>query len=74
MSADSLEDAAPKPWWASKTVLANVGTVVFGGIIACWSYYKHGDATLAATAFAAFTGTGGLGIYGRVTATQPIGK
>jgi hypothetical protein len=69
-----MGEAETKPWWASKTILSDIATVLAAIAIAIYAYSVHHDAAEAATAFGVFTSLAGAGIVGRVKATQPIGS
>ncbi len=60
-----------KPWYRSKAVWSNIGGIVIGVCGAVWTFYHDHD--VAGAFFILQSALNGGGIYGRVTATQPIG-
>jgi hypothetical protein len=62
-------DTAQKQWWKSKTVWSGILAIAFAGYTEA-----AGQFGLPPVPEFVFAVLGVLGIYGRVTATKPLGK
>jgi hypothetical protein len=65
---------APKPWYKSKTIWSDVGTIALAIGGAAYAYFGQHDATQAVSILVGGLGLGGVGIKGRLDADQPIGS